>query len=131
MIVVYCYLEIKTYKVFKFHKNSLLLQNKRLSLLSATLQKALHLKASKINMRRGNTVAVIDIWLPVNYVSKSIFVSTAKTNTILGLYQHLQIWNIYVLDLNDQFSQYPSQQQNFVHRIAYISHVHCLFLKLF
>lgn len=61
MIVVYCYLEIKTYKVFKFHKNSLLLQNKRLSLLSATLQKALHLKASKINMRRGNTVAVIDI----------------------------------------------------------------------
>lgn len=124
MIVVYCYLEIKTYKVFKFHKNSLLLQNKRLSLLSATLQKALHLKASKINMRRGNTVAVIDIWLPVNYVSKSIFVSTTKTNTILGLYQHLQIWNIYVLDLNDQFSQYPSQQQNFVHRIAYISHVH-------
>ena len=124
MIVVYCYLEIKTYKVFKFHKNSLLLQNKRLSLLSATLQKALHLKASKINMRRGNTVAVIDIWLPVNYVSKSIFVSTNKTNTILGLYQHLQIWNIYVLDLNDQFSQYPSQQQNFVHRIAYISHVH-------
>ena len=124
MIVVYCYLEIKTYKVFKFHKNSLLLQNKRLSLLSATLQKALHLKASKINMRRGNTVAVIDIWLPVNYVSKSIFVSTTKTSTILGLYQHLQIWNIYVLDLNDQFSQYPSQQQNFVHRIAYISHVH-------
>lgn len=124
MIVVYCYLEIKTCKVFKFHKNSLLLQNKRLSLLSATLQKALHLKASKINMRRGNTVAVIDIWLPVNYVSKSIFVSTTKTNTILGLYQHLQIWNIYVLDLNDQFSQYPSQQQNFVHRIAYISHVH-------
>ena len=124
MIVVYCYLEIKTYKVFKFHKNSLLLQNKRLSLLSATLEKALHLKASKINMRRGNTVAVIDIWLPVNYVSKSIFVSTTKTNTILGLYQHLQIWNIYVLDLNDQFSQYPSQQQNFVHRIAYISHVH-------
>ena len=124
MIVVYCYLEIKTYKVFKFHKNSLLLQNKRLSLLSATLQKALHLKASKINMRRGNTVAVIDIWFPVNYVSKSIFVSTTKTNTILGLYQHLQIWNIYVLDLNDQFSQYPSQQQNFVHRIAYISHVH-------
>lgn len=124
MIVVYCYLEIKTYKVFKFHKNFLLLQNKRLSLLSATLQKALHLKASKINMRRGNTVAVIDIWLPVNYVSKSIFVSTTKTNTILGLYQHLQIWNIYVLDLNDQFSQYPSQQQNFVHRIAYISHVH-------
>ena len=124
MIVVYCYLEIKTYKVFKFHKNSLLLQNKRLSLLSATLQKALHLKASKINMRRGNTVAVIDIWLPVNYVSKSIFVSTAKANTILGLYQHLQIWNIYVLDLNDQFSQYPSQQQNFVHRISYISHVH-------
>ena len=124
MIVVYCYLEIKTYKVFKFHKNFLLLQNKRLSLLSATLQKALHLKASKINMRRGNTVAVIDIWFPVNYVSKSIFVSTTKTNTILGLYQHLQIWNIYVLDLNDQFSQYPSQQQNFVHRIAYISHVH-------